>query len=98
MEDTDHCSDVTFLVVFHKAHVQGMPHLDILWINPRIVNRTTRAVLSTIELVEVRRSNFSHHRRTFVNRVSRLFYTFIAASLSATTFYTQEGKLAAHRW
>ena len=98
LDTLEHRRDVAALVVFHKAQVQGVPHLGRLRIPPRVLDRSTRTVLSSNELVEVPRSHTSQHQRTFASRVSRLWNTFTAATPDVTTLNTQRVKLAAHRW
>ena len=98
LDSLEHRRDVASLVVLHKAQVQQVPHLDKLRINPQVVNRNTRTVSSSDELVEVLRSHSSQHLRTFTSRVSRLWNKFTAATPEVTTLSTQEVKVAAHRW
>ncbi|KAG0710052.1 hypothetical protein GWK47_023599 [Chionoecetes opilio] len=56
--------------VFHKAQVQGVPHLAGLRQPPRVATRSTRTVLTRGDAVEVPRSPCqTQHQRTFVGRV-----------------------------
>ena len=98
LDSLEHRRDVAALVVFHKAKVQGVPHLDRLRVPPRVLDRSTRTVLSSNELVEVPRSHTSQHQRTFASRVSRLWNTFVAATPDVPALDTQGVKLEAHRW
>ncbi|KAG0721964.1 hypothetical protein GWK47_045364 [Chionoecetes opilio] len=72
LDSLEHHRDVAALVVFHKAQVQGVPHLAGLRQPPRIATRSTRTVLTSGDAVEVPRSRASQHQRTFVGRVSRM--------------------------
>lgn len=68
LDPLGHRRDVASLVAFHKEQMLGVPYLDILRINPRIVDRKT--VISSNELVEVSRSQSNQNQRTFVNSLS----------------------------
>ena len=98
LDSLEHRRDVASLVVFHKAQVQEVSHLDRLRVQPRVVNRNTRTVLSSDELVQIPLSHSSQHQRTFTSRVSRLWNNFTATTPAVTTLSTQGVKLAAHRW
>ncbi|KAG0718324.1 hypothetical protein GWK47_052611 [Chionoecetes opilio] len=67
-----HRRDVAALVVFHKAQVQGVPHLSVLRQPPRVATWITRTVLSSCDSVEESRSRVNQHQLTFVGRVSRM--------------------------
>ena len=88
LDSLEHRRDVASLVVLHKAQVQEVPHLDRLRIQPRVVNRSTRTVLSSDELVEVPRSHSSQHQRTYTSRVSRLYISFTAATTDVSAIST----------
>ncbi|KAG0722510.1 hypothetical protein GWK47_044366 [Chionoecetes opilio] len=79
LDSLEHRRDVAALVVFHKAQVQGVPHLAGLRQPPRIATRSTRTVLTSGGAVEVPRSRASQHQRTFVGRVFRMWNIFTAA-------------------
>ncbi|KAG0712747.1 hypothetical protein GWK47_017754 [Chionoecetes opilio] len=64
----EHRRDVAALVVFHKAQVQGVPHLAGLRQPPRVATRSTRTVLTSGDAVEVPRSRASQHQPPFVGR------------------------------
>ena len=98
LDPLEHRRDVSALVVFHKAQVQGVPHLARLRLPPRDAVRDTRTVLSSNEQVGVPRSRASQHQRTFTSRVSRLWNMFTAVVPSVRDMSTQQVKVAAHRW
>ncbi|KAG0693095.1 hypothetical protein GWK47_027654 [Chionoecetes opilio] len=98
LDSLEHRRDVAALVVFHKAQVQGVPHLAGLRQPPRVATRSTRAVLTSGDAVEVPRSHASQHQRTFVGRVSRMLNIFTAAVPHILEMNTQSVKLAANRW
>ncbi|KAG0715687.1 hypothetical protein GWK47_011388 [Chionoecetes opilio] len=98
LDSLEHRRDIAALVVFHKAQVQGVPHLARLRQPPRIVTRSTRMVLTSGDTVEVPRSRASQHQRTFVGRVSRMWNIFTAAVPHIQEMNTQSVKLAANRW
>ncbi|KAG0723894.1 putative RNA-directed DNA polymerase from transposon X-element [Chionoecetes opilio] len=64
LDSLEHRRDVAALVVFHKAQVQGVPHLAGLRQPPRVATRSTRTVLTSGDAVEVPRSRASQHQRT----------------------------------
>ncbi|XP_050733849.1 uncharacterized protein LOC127007175 [Eriocheir sinensis] len=97
LDTLEHRRDVAALVVFHKAQVQGVPHLARLRLPPREAVRDTRTVLSSHEQVGVPKSRASQHQRTFTSRVSRLWNTFTAAGPTVREISTQQVKVAAHR-
>ncbi|KAG0712090.1 hypothetical protein GWK47_002146 [Chionoecetes opilio] len=72
LDSLEHRRNVAALVVFHKAQVQGVPHLAGLRQPPRIATRSTRTVLTSGDAVEVPRSRASQHQLTFVGSVSRM--------------------------
>ncbi|KAG0710903.1 putative RNA-directed DNA polymerase from transposon X-element [Chionoecetes opilio] len=72
LDSLEHRRDVAAFVVFHKAQVQGVPHLAGLQKPPRVATGSTRTVLTSGDAVEVPRSRASQHQRTFVGRVSRM--------------------------
>ncbi|KAG0729402.1 hypothetical protein GWK47_030396 [Chionoecetes opilio] len=98
LDSLEHRRDVAVLVVFHKAQVQGVPHLAGLRQPPRVATRSTRTVLTSGDAVEVPRSRASQHQRTFVGRVSRMWNIFTAAVPHIQEMNTQSVKLAANRW
>ncbi|KAG0724252.1 Down syndrome cell adhesion molecule-like protein Dscam2 [Chionoecetes opilio] len=98
LDSLEHRRDVAALVVFHKAQVQGVPHLAGLRQPPRVATRSTRTVLTSGDAVEVPRSRASQHQRTFVGRVSRMWNIFTAAVPHIQEMNTQSVKLAANRW
>ncbi|KAG0724119.1 hypothetical protein GWK47_041300 [Chionoecetes opilio] len=98
LDSLEHRRDVAALVVFHKAQVQGVPHLAGLRQPPRIATRSTRTVLTSGDAVEVPRSRTSQHQRTFMGRVSRMWNIFTAAVPHIQEMNTQSVKLAANRW
>ncbi|KAG0722929.1 hypothetical protein GWK47_043581 [Chionoecetes opilio] len=98
VDSLEHRRDDAALVVFHKAQVQGVPHLAGLRQPPRIATRSTRTVLTSGDAVEVPRSRASQHQRTFVGRVSRMWNIFTAAVPHIQEMNTQSVKLAANRW
>ncbi|KAG0723422.1 Transposon TX1 uncharacterized protein [Chionoecetes opilio] len=98
LDSLEHRRDVAALVVFHKAQVQGVPHLAGLRQPPRVATRSTRTVLTNGDAVEVPRSNASQHQRTFAGRVSRMWNIFTAAVPHIQEMNTQSVKLAANRW
>ena len=98
LDPLEHRRDVAALVVFHKAQVQGVPHLARLRLPQREAVRDTRTVFSSHEQVGVPRSRASQHQRTFVSRVSRLWNNFTAAVPLVQELSTQQVKVAAHRW
>ncbi|KAG0711866.1 hypothetical protein GWK47_019692 [Chionoecetes opilio] len=98
LDSLEHRRDVAALVVFHKAQVQGVPHLAGLRQPPKIATRSTRTVLTSGDAVEVPRSRASQHQRTFVGRVSRMWNIFTAAVPHIQEMNTQSVKLAANRW
>ena len=98
LDTLEHRRDVAALVVFHKAQVQGVPHLEGLRLPPRVTTRNTRTVLSSGDSVEVPRSNSSQHQRTFGGRVSRLWNAFASSVPHVRGMDTQDAKVAAHRW
>ncbi|KAG0719469.1 hypothetical protein GWK47_007268 [Chionoecetes opilio] len=98
LDSVEHRRDVTALVVFHKAQLQGVPHLAGLRQPPRIATRSTRTVLTSGDAVKVPRSRASQHQRTFVGRVSRMWNIFTAAVPHIQEMNTQSVKLAANRW
>ncbi|KAG0712459.1 hypothetical protein GWK47_018423 [Chionoecetes opilio] len=98
LDSLEHRRDVAALVVFHKAEVQGVPHLAGLRQPPRIATRSTRTVLTSGDAVEVPRSRASQHQRTFVGRVSRMWNIFTAAVPHIQEMNSQSVKLAANRW
>ncbi|KAG0716513.1 hypothetical protein GWK47_009499 [Chionoecetes opilio] len=61
LDSLEHRRDVAALVVFHKAQVQGVPHLAGLRQPPRVATRSTRMVLTSGDAVEVPRSRASQH-------------------------------------
>ncbi|KAG0724218.1 hypothetical protein GWK47_041091 [Chionoecetes opilio] len=65
LNSLEHRRDVAALVVFHKAQVQGVPHLAGLRQLPRVATRSTRTVHSSGDAVEVPRSRASQHQRTW---------------------------------
>ncbi|XP_063879421.1 uncharacterized protein LOC135110724 [Scylla paramamosain] len=73
VDTLEHRRDVAALVVFHKAQVQGVPHLAGLRLPTRVTSRDTRTVSSSGDSVKVPRSLSSQHQRTFWGRVSRLW-------------------------
>ncbi|KAG0715054.1 putative RNA-directed DNA polymerase from transposon X-element [Chionoecetes opilio] len=98
LDSLEHRSDVAALVVFHKAQVQGVPHLlgyDSLRETPR---EARERCLPSGDAVEVPRSRASQHQRTFVRRVSRMWNIFTAAVPHIQEMNTQSVKLAANRW
>ncbi len=98
VDTLEHRRDVAALVVFHKAQVQGVPHLAGLRLPPRVTSRDTRTVLSSGDSVEVPRSRSSQHQRTFWGRVSRLWNVFASSVPHIRGMDTQDVKLAAHHW
>ncbi|KAG0730009.1 hypothetical protein GWK47_029177 [Chionoecetes opilio] len=98
LDSLEHRRDMAALVVFHKAQVQGVPHLAGLRQSPGIATRSTRTVLTSGDAVEVPRSRASQHQRTFVGRVSRMWNIFTAAVPHIQEMNTQSVKLAANRW
>ncbi|KAG0730572.1 hypothetical protein GWK47_027961 [Chionoecetes opilio] len=98
LDSLEHRRDVAALVVFHKEHVQGVPHLAGLRQPPRVATRSTRTVLTSGDAVEVPRSRDSQHQRSFVSRVSRMCNIFTAAVPHIQEMNTQSVKLAANRW
>ncbi|KAG0723792.1 hypothetical protein GWK47_041933 [Chionoecetes opilio] len=64
LDTLEHRRDVAALVVFHKAQVQGVPHLAELRHPPRVATRSTRTVLTSGDAVEVPRSRASQHQPT----------------------------------
>ncbi|KAG0718893.1 hypothetical protein GWK47_051595 [Chionoecetes opilio] len=98
LDSLEHRRDVAALVVFHKAQVQGVPHLAGLRQPPRIATRSTRIVLTSGDAVEVPRSRASQHQRTFLGRVSRMWNIFTATVPHIQEMNTQSVKLAANRW
>ncbi|KAG0723253.1 hypothetical protein GWK47_043036 [Chionoecetes opilio] len=98
LDSLEHRRDVAALVVFHKAQVQGVPHLAVLRQPPTIATRSTRTVITIGDAVEVPRSRASQHQRTFVGRVSRMWNIFTAAVPHIQEMNTQSVKLAANRW
>ncbi|KAG0713833.1 hypothetical protein GWK47_015309 [Chionoecetes opilio] len=56
LDSLEHRRDAAALVVFHKAQVQGVPHLAGLQQPPRIATRSTRTMLTSGDAVEVPRS------------------------------------------
>ncbi|XP_045130660.1 uncharacterized protein LOC123515839 [Portunus trituberculatus] len=98
LDTLEHRRDVAALVVFHKAQVQGVPHLARLQLPPRVAQRDTRTVLSSHEQVGVPRSRASQHQRTFISRVARLWNKFTTIVPAVSEMTTQQVKTAAHRW
>ena len=98
IDSLEHRRDVAALVVFHKAHVQRVPHLAGLRLPPSATTRSTRTVLSSGDAVEVPFSRSSQHQRTFVSRVSRMWNEFTAATPQVQCMNTQCVKVAAHHW
>ncbi|KAG0713638.1 hypothetical protein GWK47_015765 [Chionoecetes opilio] len=98
LDSLEHRRDVAALVVFHKAQLQGVPHLAGLRQPPRVATRSTRTVLTSGDAVEVPRSRASQHQRTFVGLVSRVWNIFTAAVPHIQEMNTQSVKLAANRW
>ncbi|KAG0716444.1 hypothetical protein GWK47_009697 [Chionoecetes opilio] len=98
LDSLEHYRDVAALVVFHKAQVQGVPHLAGLRQPPRMATRSMRTVLTSGDAVEVPRSRASLHQRTFVGLVSRMWNSFTAAVPQIQEMNTQSVKLAANRW
>uniref|UniRef100_A0A0P4VTV9 Reverse transcriptase domain-containing protein n=1 Tax=Scylla olivacea TaxID=85551 RepID=A0A0P4VTV9_SCYOL len=98
VDTLEHRRDVAALVVFHKAQVQGVPHLAGLRLPTRVTSRDTRTVLSSGDSVEVPRSRSSQHQRTFWGRVSRLWNVFASSVPHIRGMDTQDVKLAAHHW
>ncbi len=98
VDTLEHRRDVAALVVFHKAQVQGVPHLAGLRLPTRVTSRDTRTVLSSGDSVEVPRSRSSQHQRTFWGRVSRLWNVFASSIPHIRGTDTQDLKLAAHHW
>ncbi|KAG0715058.1 PDF receptor [Chionoecetes opilio] len=98
LDSLEHRRDVAALVVFHKAQVQGVPHLAGLRQSPRVATRSTRTVLTSGDAVEVPRSRASQHQRTIVGRVARMWNIFTAAVPHIQEMSTQSVKLAANRW
>ena len=98
IDSLEHRRDVAALVVFHKAQVQGVPHLAGLRQPPRVPIRSTRTVLASGDAVEVPRSRASQHQRTFVGRVSRMWNLFTAAVPLVQSMNTQSVKVAANTW
>ncbi|KAG0727883.1 hypothetical protein GWK47_033703 [Chionoecetes opilio] len=97
LDSLEHRRDVAALVVFHKAQVQGVPHLAGLRQPPRVATRSTRTVLTSGDAVEVPRSRASQHQRTFVGRVSRMWNIFTPAAPHIQEMNTQSVKLAANQ-
>ncbi|KAG0722809.1 hypothetical protein GWK47_043870 [Chionoecetes opilio] len=97
-DSLEHSRDVAALVVFHKAQVQGVPHLAGSRQPLRIATQRTRAVLTSGDAVEVPRSRASQHQRTFVGRVSRMWKIFTAAVAHIQEMNTQSVKFSANRW
>ena len=94
LDTLEHRRDVAALTVFHKAQVQGVPHLARLRLPPREAARDTRTVLSSHEQVGVPRSRANQHQRTFTSRVSRLWNMFTAAVPLVRNMNTQQVKVA----
>lgn len=94
----EHRRDVAALVVCHKAQVQQVPHLCRLGLTSHRTHRTTRAALSSEQLVEVPRSRSSQHLRTYTARTARLWNKFTAATPRVENMSTQSVKVAANRW
>ena len=94
----EHRRDVSALVVCHKSQVQRVSHLDPLRLLPHTVQRCTRAVASSDELVQVPRSRTSQHQRTYTARTSRMWNLFTVAVPHVQDMSTHQVKLAAHRW
>ncbi|KAG0726364.1 hypothetical protein GWK47_036769 [Chionoecetes opilio] len=63
LDSLEHRRDVAALVVFHKAQVQGVPHLAGSRQPPRVATRSTRTVLISGDAVEVPRSSCQPHQR-----------------------------------
>lgn len=98
LDSLEHRRDVAALVVFHKAQVQGVPHLSGLRQPPRVATRSTRTVLASGDSVEVPFSRANQHQRTFVGRVSRMWNIFTAAVPLTQVMDTHNVKLAANNW
>ncbi|KAG0726172.1 hypothetical protein GWK47_004435 [Chionoecetes opilio] len=96
-DSLEHRRDVAALVVFHKAQVQGVPHLAGLRQPPRVTTQSTRMVLTSGDAVEVPRSRASQYQRTFVGHVSRMWNIFTAAVPHIQEMNSQSVKLAANR-
>ena len=94
----EHRRDVVALVVFHKAQMQGIPHLARLCQSPRVATQSTRTVLTSGDGVEVPYSRASQHQRTFVSRVSRMWNISTAADPHTQEMNTHRVKLAANDW
>ncbi|MPC93761.1 hypothetical protein E2C01_088902 [Portunus trituberculatus] len=86
------------LVVFHKAQIQEVPHLARLRLPYWPVERDTRTVSTTDQLVWMARSRSSQHQRTFTARTARLWNLFTVATPDVRQMSTTQVKLAAHRW
>ena len=98
LDSLEHRRDVAALVVFHKAQVQGVPHLTGLRQPLRVATRSTRTVLASGDSVEVPYSRASQHQRTFVGRVSRMWNMFTAAVPYTQVMNTHSVKLAKTGW
>lgn len=64
IDSWEHRRDEAALVVSHKGHVQGVPHLVGLCQPQRVITRNTRVVLPSGDVVEMPRSQASQHQRT----------------------------------
>ncbi|KAG0726018.1 hypothetical protein GWK47_037452 [Chionoecetes opilio] len=91
LDSLEHRRDVAAFVVFHKAQVQGVPHLAGLRQPPRVLTRSTRTVLTSGYALEVPRSRDSQHQRTFVGRVLRMWTISTANCIHASGFPCEPG-------
>ncbi|KAG0714918.1 hypothetical protein GWK47_013184 [Chionoecetes opilio] len=91
----EHRRDVSALVVCHKAQVQEVPHLSLLRLPPRTVQRWSRTTPSSEVLVKVPRSHSRQHQRTYTSRTLRLWNMFTATTPDIQNMSTLQVKLAA---
>ncbi|KAG0718278.1 hypothetical protein GWK47_052737 [Chionoecetes opilio] len=94
----EHRWDVSALVVCHKVQVQEVPHLSLLRLPPRAVQRWSRTTPLNDVPVKVPLSHSRQHQRTYTARTSRLWNLFAAATPDVQNMSTHYVKLAAHRW
>ncbi|MPC62563.1 hypothetical protein E2C01_056648 [Portunus trituberculatus] len=85
-------------VVQHKARGLEVPHLNSLRLLPQAVRRETRTTTSSDMLVQVPRSHYRQHQRSYLARTARLWNLFTAATSDTQTLSIKQVKVAAHRW
>ncbi|KAG0710273.1 hypothetical protein GWK47_002537 [Chionoecetes opilio] len=98
LDSLEHRRDVAELVVFHKAQVQGVPHMAGLRQLLKVFERSTLTVFTSGDAVEVLRCRASQHQCTCVGRFSRKWNIFTAAVPHIWEMNTQSVKLAANQW